>query len=81
MPIIKSAKKKLRQDRKRRVFNLKQKKATLEAVSLFKKKPTDANLRKVFSALDRTAKKHIFHPNKAARLKKRLSKLLKKKSS
>ncbi|OGG15028.1 hypothetical protein A2773_02080 [Candidatus Gottesmanbacteria bacterium RIFCSPHIGHO2_01_FULL_39_10] len=80
MPIIKSAKKKERQDKKRRAINLRQKQKTLELIRSYRKKPTPLALRKLSSALDLTAKKHIFHSKKAARLKSRLSKLLKKKS-
>lgn len=79
MPIIKSAKKKLRQDRKRARQNLLIKGAVRTAILTFKKKPTLLNLSKVFSELDKAAKKKVFHGNKAARLKSRLSKLLKKK--
>lgn len=41
-----------------------------------RKKPTKKNLGSVFSELDRAAKKHVIHKNKAARLKSRLSKLV-----
>lgn len=80
MPIIKSAKKKQRQDKKRRLSNLKQRKKTVDVVGAFKKKPTVGALTKLYSVLDTSAKKNIFHPNKVARLKSRLSKLIKKKS-
>jgi len=49
-----------------------------ESVSAARKKPTPTNLKKAFSALDRAAKKKIIHKGKAARLKSRLSLLLKK---
>ena len=74
MPIIKSAIKKLRKDRKRTVLN-KAKKENLKA--LIKKarvNKTPENLRAVFSALDKAAKVNLIHKNKAARLKSRLSK-------
>ena len=80
MPITKSAKKKERQDKKRKDINLRQKVKTLDIIRSFKKKPTPSHLSKLYSALDLTAKKHIFHHKKAARLKSRLSRLLKKKS-
>lgn len=79
MPIIKSAKKKLRQDKKRTRQNLVVKKNVKTLILSFKRKTTPSNLVKVFSALDRAAKKKIFHPNKVARLKSRLSKLTGKK--
>lgn len=80
MPIIKSAQKKLRQDKKRERVNLLQRKKTAIAVREFKKKPTALNLQKLFSTLDMASKKKLFHKNKVARLKSRLSLLLKKKS-
>ena len=80
MPIIKSAKKKLRQDKKRTKQNLLVKRSVKETVLAFKRKPTLASLAKLVSSLDTAVKKKIFHPNKAARLKSRLSKLLKPKS-
>lgn len=79
MPIIKSAKKKLRQDKKRTQQNLEVKKTVKAEILAFKRKPTAASLAKVFATLDIAAKKNVFHPNKAARLKSRLSKLLGKK--
>ncbi len=76
MPIIKSAKKKLRQDKKRTKQNQLIKRSVKETVLAFKRKPTPASLTKLFNKLDTAVKKNIFHPNKAARLKSRLSKLL-----
>ncbi|MBI2611803.1 30S ribosomal protein S20 [Candidatus Gottesmanbacteria bacterium] len=78
MPIIKSAKKKLRQDIKRRKINLLQKKKAVSAISAFRLKPTEKSLPNLYSILDTTSKKHIFHPNKVKRLKARLSKLINK---
>ncbi|MBI4067712.1 30S ribosomal protein S20 [Candidatus Gottesmanbacteria bacterium] len=79
MPITPSARKKQRQDKKRHIVNLKQKEKVLSAISAFKKKPTRAAMSKLFSSLDMSAKKDIFHPRKTARLKSRLSRLLKNK--
>lgn len=79
MPVIKSAIKKLRQDKKRESQNLLVRNAVKEAIKKFKKKPTPSLLSKVFKVLDTAAKKNIFHANKAARLKSNLAKLLGKK--
>lgn len=79
MPIIKSAKKKLRQDKKRTGHNLKVKISVKDTILAFKRKPTPVSLEKLFNKLDTAVKKKIFHPNKSARLKSRLSKLLLKK--
>jgi len=76
MPIIQSAKKALRQTKRRTVFNQRSLKAVKKEIKLFKKKPTPEGLKKVFCEIDKTAKKKLFHPNKANRLKKQLNKLL-----
>lgn len=74
MPIIKSAIKKVRKDKTRTARN---KKREITLKSLIKKARTTkaaSDLQAVFSALDKAAKVHLIHPNKAARLKSRLSK-------
>ncbi len=74
MPIIKSAIKKVRKDKTRTARN---KKRDLILKSLIKKvrmNKTAKDLQAVFSALDKAAKVKLIHPNKAARLKSRLSK-------
>ena len=81
MPIIKSAVKALRQDKKRAKNNMPVKKKFREAVKKARKKPTLKNLKQAYSILDKAAKKKIIHKNKAARLKSRLAKLLKKKKA
>ncbi len=78
MPILSSAKKALRQSKRRSLVNRRIKTRTKTSIDAFKDKPSSDNLQAVFSAVDRAAKKNIFHKNKAARLKSRLSKLLKK---
>lgn len=76
MPIIASAKKKLRQDKKRTVRN-KLKKDTIHGlVKNMRREPSKEALAKASSALDKAVKTHFIHPNKAARLKSRLSKLI-----
>ena len=74
MPIIKSAIKKVRKDKLRTARN---KKRELNLKSLIKKSRVSKsakNLQAAFSALDKAAKVKLIHPNKAARLKSRLSK-------
>jgi len=78
MPIIKSARKKMRQDEKRRLRNLKVKKAYKTAVKEYRAKATKKNLQKAYSTLDRAVKKRVIKKGKASRLKSRLTKLLKK---
>lgn len=80
MPVTSSAKKKLRQDKKREKINLVFKKRAKDAISQFLASPNEKKLAKLFSGLDQLSKKKIYHSNKVARLKSRLAKLLNKKS-
>jgi small subunit ribosomal protein S20 len=72
MPNIKSAKKKLRQDKKRALRNVKYQNAVKKALKTAKKADT------VYSLIDKAAKNKIIHKNKAARLKSRVGKLFAK---
>jgi len=78
MPIIKQAKKKLRRDRKVATTNATKRKTLRTAVKTYRAKSTKATLTKTASVIDKAAKFRVIHKNKAARLKSRLSKLLKK---
>ena len=78
MPITKSAIKKLRRDHRVAKANKKIRDAVREAVKSFRKNPSLELLQKTTSILDRAAKKHILHKNKASRLKSRLSKQIKR---
>lgn len=80
MPVIKSAKKKLRVDRKRESANKKTEAFINLSVKKAQKKPTQESVQKAFKAIDKGVKKDLFHKNKAARIKSRLSKLLNKKT-
>lgn len=81
MPIIKSAKKKLRQDQKRTLGNKKYeadyKKAIKAARKTKSKSELDSLIKKAFSAIDRAIKKKVIHKNKGARLKSGIAKLAK----
>ena len=74
MPIIKSAIKKLRKDRKRTILNKKKKDNLKTLIKKARLDNTKENLSAVFSALDKAAKVKLIHKNKASRLKSRLSK-------
>ncbi|OGE32996.1 hypothetical protein A3C59_02775 [Candidatus Daviesbacteria bacterium RIFCSPHIGHO2_02_FULL_36_13] len=76
MPIIRSAIKKVRKDKTRTARNKKRELSMKEAIKKVRvsKKPKD--LQAAFSALDKAAKVKLIHPNKASRLKSRLSKLI-----
>ncbi len=76
MPVIKQAIKKVRQDKRKTIYNLRVKKAYKAAVIAFRKKPTATLLSTVFKTVDKAAKNNIIHKNKAARIKSRLSKLV-----
>ncbi len=83
MPIIKSAKKALRQNIRRRKINLKRK-ADLKSIIKQYKKLVSSNkdeakkyLAQVYKKLDKSAKVNLIKKNKASRLKSRLSALLK----
>jgi small subunit ribosomal protein S20 len=80
MPNITSAKKKLRQDKKKRVLNSAYKKKYKEAVAAFVLKGTKNLLQKAFSLVDKSVKKGVLHKNTAARLKSKLSKRVKGKN-
>jgi small subunit ribosomal protein S20 len=81
MPIIKSAKKRVRVSAKAAVRNSKTKRSLKEAVKAFAKaltgsKASDAH-NKAQSELDKAAKKGIMHKNKVARKKSQLAKAAK----
>lgn len=81
MPIIKSAKKRVRVARKATVRNAKTKRSLKTALksfhaSLTGKKASEAHS-KAQSAVDKAAKKGIMHKNKAARKKRQLAAKLK----
>ena len=76
----KSAKKRMRQDAKKRVHNRFYKKTARTAIqrlrALEDKKDAETFLPKVFSMVDRLAKNNQIHKNKAANLKSGLSKFV-----
>lgn len=80
MPVIKSAKKKLKVDQKREFANKKFRIAVDFIIKKTAKNPSSENLQKAFRSIDKGVKNRIFHKNKASRMKSRLSKLADKKS-
>lgn len=80
MPVIKSAKKKLRKDIKREKANLKVSGTMKKALKESRKSPTVKKLTEATKAIDKAAKRNIIHKNKAARLKARLYKLTSQKN-
>jgi small subunit ribosomal protein S20 len=70
MPVIKSAKKRVRTSNKAAVRNSKTKRTLKSALKLFSKSPSAKSHSAAQSNLDKALKKGIIHKNKAARLKK-----------
>lgn len=77
MPIIKSAKKRVRVARKATVRNAKTKRTLKTALKAFQasltSKKADGSHAKVQSALDKAGKKGVMHKNKVARKKRQLA--------
>jgi small subunit ribosomal protein S20 len=85
MPQRRTAKKALRQTKKKQLKNLKVKGQIKTAIKKLKKSLTAKNaseseqaLRQAYKALDKAAGKKVIHRNKAAKKKSRLTRLLKK---
>ena len=70
MPIIKSAKKRVKVAKKAAIRNSKTKRSLRSALKAFVRKPSAAGHSEAQSNLDKAVKKGVIHKNKAARLKK-----------
>lgn len=79
MPVIKSAKKKLRQDKKRKGQNDTIRVLLQRFVKQAMKSPSEKTVKDATRIVDKAAKKNIIHKNKASRIKSTLAKLLGKK--
>lgn len=77
MPIIKSAKKRVKVARKATTRNVKTKRNLKSALKAFSAKVSGASHSKAQSALDKAGKKGVLHKNKVARKKKQLAAKLK----
>jgi len=77
MPIIKSAKKRVKVASKAAVRNSKTKRSLKGAIKAFGKALTGKTLSKAHSEVDKAAKKGVMHKNKAARKKSQLAKAAK----
>jgi len=78
MPITSSAKKKMKRDVRKRVLNSTQKAVLKKAIKTARHSPSSDTIKVAQKNLDKAAKNNLIHKNKAARLKSRLVKLLKK---
>lgn len=76
MPIIKGAKKALRQTKKRTAQNSKKKSILKRQLTKFTKKPSAKEIDSLYSLIDKLAKRNIIHKNKAGRIKSRLAKIV-----
>ncbi len=74
MPIIKSAKKRVKTAKKATVRNAKTKKGLRGALKSFHAKITSASHKKAQSSLDKAVKKGVMSKNKASRRKSQLAK-------
>ena len=81
MPIIKSAKKKVRKDKKRVVQNTIKVSAYKETLKQLKKggKNVTQLIKKFYSQVDKAVKKNVIHKNKGRRLKSKVGKFISKK--
>ena len=70
MPIIKSAKKRVKSTKKATIRNSKSKRSLKSALKAFGRKPSAASHSSAQSQLDKAVKKGLIHKNKASRLKK-----------
>ena len=80
MPITKSAKKALRQSKKRAVRNLKVKRTAKRALKDLARSGDAALLPQAYKALDKAAKSGVIKKNTASRMKSRITKRLRKSS-
>lgn len=76
MPVTKSAKKALKQSRKKAAVNKPVRTRVKSVIANVRKLPTVENLKKAYSVLDRAAKKKVIKKGKVNRLKSRLTKLV-----
>lgn len=88
MPIKQSAKKELRKTGRRAPFNARRKKEIKDLIKKIRKSAAAGKtgeaaslLPQASKLLDKAAKKHIIHANKASRTKSRLQKLIDKTSA
>lgn len=85
MAITKSAKKAIRSSARKRVFNVRRKRAMLEAVKQVKRLATNKDVKNAakelaaaYKAIDKAAKRGVINKNTAARKKSRLAAQLKR---
>ncbi|MFH1832748.1 MAG: 30S ribosomal protein S20 [Candidatus Levyibacteriota bacterium] len=80
MPVTKSAKKKLRQDKERTKRNKKLLGTLKDLIHKAKKERTQNSVEDAVKMADKARKKHLIHKNKVARIKSSLAKVTGKKT-
>ena len=80
MPIIKSARKRVRVAEKATIRNAKTKRQLKRSLKSFTAKASHESLKELQSSIDKATKKNVIHKNKANRLKKRAAKMAKEKN-
>lgn len=81
MPVTKSAIKTLRKEKRKEKINNDLRENLRESLKKAKKTNSEASIKKAISFVDKAVKKNLMHKNKAARIKSRLSKLIKGKQA
>ncbi|HEX8932118.1 MAG TPA: 30S ribosomal protein S20 [Patescibacteria group bacterium] len=76
MPVLKHAKKKLKQDKKRTAHNKALKELFKKLVKEARASKSAEAVNKAFSSIDKAAKHHILPENRAARMKSALTKFV-----
>lgn len=76
MPVTKSARKKLQQDKKKEVTRAKVQNLLRDLIKKARKAPSVETIKAATKAADKSVKIHIIHKNKAARIKSSLAKLV-----
>jgi small subunit ribosomal protein S20 len=77
MPILKHAKKALRASEKKTEYNQQVKSRAKTTMDAMRRQPSAENMTASYQAIDKAAKRNVFHANKAARLKSQMAALLK----
>lgn len=80
MPIIKSAKKAVRQTKRRTGQNKKKKLFLKSKITNFKKSKSQKDLTLIYSLTDKLVKAGVIHKNKAKRIKRQAARLITKAS-
>jgi small subunit ribosomal protein S20 len=78
VPTHKSAAKRLKTNKKANIRNRALKSQINTLIKKTETSPSEVSLKETVSFLDKASSKGVIHPNKAARIKSRLTKLIKK---